>query len=194
MEKMIIQVQQTYSVSLCSSSAYNSANRRRCRQIGVRVSDGVKRGATISYANWLLFPRFPSLSTVSTTSRSSSNWMVRRRESSNDVESSPSSSRSSGRCVAASGSAPPPPVPPATEKVPSLSFSLRFLFDLIIFLLIPHGLVALLQQREVPELQTLLRRFWKVAAPYWSSSDKVQARILIEIGCVAVILPLVSVS
>ncbi|KAM1107635.1 hypothetical protein ACFX13_004455 [Malus domestica] len=165
MEKMIIQVQQTYSVSLCSSSAYNSANRRRCRQIGVRVSDGVKRGATISYANWLLFPRFPSLSTVSTTSRSSSNWMVRRRESSNDVESSPSSSRSSGRCVAASGSAPPPPVPPATEK-----------------------------QREVPELQTLLRRFWKVAAPYWSSSDKVQARILIEIGCVAMILPLVSVS
>ncbi|RXI09532.1 hypothetical protein DVH24_025089 [Malus domestica] len=151
MEKMIIQVQQTYSVSLCSSSAYNSANRRRCRQIGVRVSDGVKRGATISYANWLLFPRFPSLSTVSTTSRSSSNWMVRRRESSNDVESSPSSSRSSGRCVAASGSAPPPPVPPATEKVPSLSFSLRFLFDLIIFLLIPHGLVALLQQRENQE-------------------------------------------
>ncbi|KAM1350398.1 hypothetical protein ACFX2F_004356 [Malus domestica] len=152
MEKMIIQVQQSCSVSLCSSSAYNSADRRRCRQIGVRVSDGVERGATMSYANWLLFPRFPSLSTVSTTSRSSSNWMVRRRESSNDVESSPSSSRSSGRCVAASGSAPPQPVPPATEK-----------------------------QREVPELQTLLRRFWKVAAPYWSSSDKVQARIQLAV-------------
>ncbi|KAM1004162.1 hypothetical protein ACFX2C_004388 [Malus domestica] len=152
MEKMIIQVQQTYSVSLCSSSAYNSANCRRCRLIGVRVSDGVERGATMSYANWLLFPRFPSLSTVSTTSRSSSNWMMRRRESSNDVESSSSSSRSSGRCAAASGSAPPPPVPPDTEK-----------------------------QREVPELQTLLRRFWKVAAPYWSSSDKVQARIQLAV-------------
>ncbi|KAM1350399.1 hypothetical protein ACFX2F_004357 [Malus domestica] len=152
MEKMIIQVQQTYSVSLCSSSAYNSANSRRCRLIGVRVSDGVERGATMSYANWLLFPRFPSLSTVSTTSRSSSNWMMRRRESSNDVESSSSSSRSSGRCAAASGSAPPPPVPPDTEK-----------------------------QREVPELQTLLRRFWKVAAPYWSSSDKVQARVQLTV-------------
>ncbi|XP_070662805.1 ABC transporter D family member 2, chloroplastic-like isoform X2 [Malus domestica] len=151
MEKMIIQVQQTYSVSLCSSSAYNSANRRRCCLIGVRVSDGVERGATMSYANWLLFPRFPSLSTVSTTCRSSSNWMMRRRESSNDVESSSSSSRSSGRCAAASGSAPPPPVPPDTEK------------------------------REVPELQTLLRRFWKVAAPYWSSSDKVQARIQLAV-------------
>ncbi|KAL5540219.1 hypothetical protein UlMin_044165 [Ulmus minor] len=31
-------------------------------------------------------------------------------------------------------------------------------------------------QRKVPELQTLLRRLWKVAAPYWSSDDKVQAR------------------
>lgn len=32
------------------------------------------------------------------------------------------------------------------------------------------------QQREGSDLQTLLRRFWKVAAPYWSSDDKVQAR------------------
>ncbi|KAL5989915.1 Canalicular multispecific organic anion transporter 1 [Asimina triloba] len=31
-------------------------------------------------------------------------------------------------------------------------------------------------QRQGPDLQTLLRRFWKVAAPYWSSEDKVQAR------------------
>lgn len=28
-----------------------------------------------------------------------------------------------------------------------------------------------------PDLQTLFRRFWKVAAPYWSSDDKVQARL-----------------
>ncbi|KAJ4980573.1 hypothetical protein NE237_031410 [Protea cynaroides] len=32
-------------------------------------------------------------------------------------------------------------------------------------------------QRKVPDPQTLWRRFWKVAAPYWSSDDKVQARL-----------------
>ncbi|CAK7326010.1 unnamed protein product [Dovyalis caffra] len=32
-------------------------------------------------------------------------------------------------------------------------------------------------QRKVPELNTLFRRFWKVAAPYWFSEDKVQARL-----------------
>ncbi|CAI9087969.1 OLC1v1022188C1 [Oldenlandia corymbosa var. corymbosa] len=33
-------------------------------------------------------------------------------------------------------------------------------------------------QRKAPDLQTLGRRFWKVAAPYWySSDDKVQARL-----------------
>ncbi|OAY71006.1 ABC transporter D family member 2, chloroplastic [Ananas comosus] len=32
-------------------------------------------------------------------------------------------------------------------------------------------------KRVAPDLQTLLRRFWKVAAPYWSSEDKVQARL-----------------
>lgn len=31
--------------------------------------------------------------------------------------------------------------------------------------------------RKVPQLNTLLRRFWKVAAPYWYSDDKVQARL-----------------
>lgn len=151
MEKMIIQAQPTHSFSLCSSSAYNSANHR---QFGVRVSVGVERGPTPSYANWILFSRFPSLSTMSSTGRSS-NWMMRRRKRSHDVVSSPSSSRSSGR-AAASGSAPPPPVtpvPPAAEK-----------------------------QREVPELRTLLRRFWKVAAPYWSSDDKAQARM--QLGAV----------
>ncbi|XP_060208987.1 ABC transporter D family member 2, chloroplastic [Lycium barbarum] len=33
------------------------------------------------------------------------------------------------------------------------------------------------EQRKPPDLQTLTRRFWKVAAPYWSSDDKVQARL-----------------
>ncbi|XP_021673581.2 ABC transporter D family member 2, chloroplastic isoform X2 [Hevea brasiliensis] len=37
-------------------------------------------------------------------------------------------------------------------------------------------------QRKVPELQTLFRRFWKVAAPYWFSDDKVQARL--QLGAV----------
>ncbi|GLT67236.1 hypothetical protein SLA2020_395580 [Shorea laevis] len=31
--------------------------------------------------------------------------------------------------------------------------------------------------RKVPPINTLLRRFWKVAAPYWFSDDKVQARL-----------------
>ncbi|KAL0310821.1 UNVERIFIED_CONTAM: ABC transporter D family member 2, chloroplastic [Sesamum angustifolium] len=31
-------------------------------------------------------------------------------------------------------------------------------------------------QRKVPDVQTLLKRFWKVAAPYWFSDDKIQAR------------------
>ncbi|KDP37481.1 hypothetical protein JCGZ_06921 [Jatropha curcas] len=33
------------------------------------------------------------------------------------------------------------------------------------------------EERKVPELQTLFRRFWKVAAPYWFSDDKVKARL-----------------
>ncbi|KAM1234839.1 hypothetical protein ACFX2J_004379 [Malus domestica] len=37
------------------------------------------------------------------------------------------------------------------------------------------------KQREVPKLRPLLRRFWKVAAPYWSSDDKVQARIRLAV-------------
>ncbi|XP_077251029.1 ABC transporter family protein [Tasmannia lanceolata] len=32
-------------------------------------------------------------------------------------------------------------------------------------------------QRKGPDLETLFRRFWKVAAPYWSSEDKIQARM-----------------
>ncbi|XP_022856883.1 ABC transporter D family member 2, chloroplastic-like isoform X1 [Olea europaea var. sylvestris] len=30
--------------------------------------------------------------------------------------------------------------------------------------------------RKVPDVQTLVKRFWKVAAPYWFSDDKTQAR------------------
>ncbi|CAN1263038.1 ABC transporter D family member 2, chloroplastic [Linum perenne] len=32
-------------------------------------------------------------------------------------------------------------------------------------------------RRETPEIRTLFRRFWKVAAPYWFSEDKDQARL-----------------
>ncbi|XP_028553563.1 ABC transporter D family member 2, chloroplastic-like [Dendrobium catenatum] len=32
-------------------------------------------------------------------------------------------------------------------------------------------------QRAVPNIETLFRRFWKVASPYWSSEDKIQARL-----------------
>lgn len=32
-------------------------------------------------------------------------------------------------------------------------------------------------QRKPPDIPTLFRRFWKVAAPYWWSEDKVQARL-----------------
>ncbi|KAL0925165.1 hypothetical protein M5K25_003476 [Dendrobium thyrsiflorum] len=32
-------------------------------------------------------------------------------------------------------------------------------------------------QRAGPNLETLFRRFWKVASPYWSSEDKIQARL-----------------
>ena len=31
--------------------------------------------------------------------------------------------------------------------------------------------------RKAPDIPTLFRRFWKVAAPYWWSDDKVQARL-----------------
>ncbi|GLJ16799.1 hypothetical protein SUGI_0289400 [Cryptomeria japonica] len=33
------------------------------------------------------------------------------------------------------------------------------------------------KKREGSDLQTLINRFWKVAAPYWTSDDKVQARL-----------------
>lgn len=32
-------------------------------------------------------------------------------------------------------------------------------------------------KRKAPDIPTLFRRFWKVAAPYWWSDDKVQARL-----------------
>lgn len=33
------------------------------------------------------------------------------------------------------------------------------------------------EKRVASDVQTFLSRFWKVAAPYWSSDDKIQARL-----------------
>ncbi|KAF1866947.1 hypothetical protein Lal_00018333 [Lupinus albus] len=43
------------------------------------------------------------------------------------------------------------------------------------------------------DLQTLFRRFWKVAAPYWSSNDKVQARLQLA-GVFALTLATTGIS
>ncbi|KAK2422013.1 ABC transporter D family member [Trifolium repens] len=48
-------------------------------------------------------------------------------------------------------------------------------------------------QGENPDLQTLFRRFWKVAAPYWSSDDKVQARLQLA-GVFALTLATTGIS
>ena len=39
------------------------------------------------------------------------------------------------------------------------------------------SLLSCIKQRAGSDLQTILKRFWKVAAPYWSSDDKDQARL-----------------
>ncbi|KAK7243682.1 hypothetical protein RIF29_38492 [Crotalaria pallida] len=48
-------------------------------------------------------------------------------------------------------------------------------------------------QGNSPDLQTLFRRFWKVAAPYWSSDDKVQARLQLA-GVFALTLATTGIS
>ncbi|XP_054813499.1 ABC transporter D family member 2, chloroplastic, partial [Prosopis cineraria] len=49
------------------------------------------------------------------------------------------------------------------------------------------------QQNKDQDLQTLFRRFWKVAAPYWSSDDKVQARLQLA-GVFALTLATTGIS
>jgi hypothetical protein len=48
-------------------------------------------------------------------------------------------------------------------------------------------------KRVGSNLSTLLRRFWKVAAPYWSSEDKVQARLRL-VGLFALTLATTGIS
>ncbi|KAJ1399798.1 P-loop containing nucleoside triphosphate hydrolase, partial [Sesbania bispinosa] len=52
------------------------------------------------------------------------------------------------------------------------------------------GVVA---EGKNPDLQTLFRRFWKVAAPYWASDDKVQARLQLA-GVFALTLATTGIS
>ncbi|KAG0561406.1 hypothetical protein KC19_9G062500 [Ceratodon purpureus] len=49
------------------------------------------------------------------------------------------------------------------------------------------------QKRQGSDLPTLLRRFWKVAAPYWSSDDKVKARFWLA-GVFALTLATTGIS
>ncbi|TKY49481.1 ABC transporter D family member 2 [Spatholobus suberectus] len=53
------------------------------------------------------------------------------------------------------------------------------------------GVVA--AQGVSPDLQTLFRRFWKVAAPYWTSDDKVPARLQLA-GVFALTLATTGIS
>lgn len=53
------------------------------------------------------------------------------------------------------------------------------------------GVVA--AQGQSPDLKTLFRRFWKVAAPYWSSDDKVPARLQLA-GVFALTLATTGIS
>lgn len=48
-------------------------------------------------------------------------------------------------------------------------------------------------QGESPDLQTLFRRFWKVAAPYWTSDDKGPARLQLA-GVFALTLATTGIS
>ncbi|KAE9621521.1 hypothetical protein Lal_00032692 [Lupinus albus] len=52
------------------------------------------------------------------------------------------------------------------------------------------GVVA---EGKNPDLRTLFRRFWKVAAPYWTSDDKVQARLRLA-GVFALTLATTGIS
>ncbi|KAI3967265.1 hypothetical protein MKW92_027668 [Papaver armeniacum] len=60
-----------------------------------------------------------------------------------------------------SSSSPPPPLDNSTTTLPPS----------------PQKEEDDVLQRQGPDLQTLFKRFWKVASPYWFSDDKVEARI-----------------
>jgi len=53
--------------------------------------------------------------------------------------------------------------------------------------------IVVAAEGDSPDLQTLFRRFWKVAAPYWTSDDKVQARLQLA-GVFALTLATTGIS
>ncbi|XP_016477198.1 ABC transporter D family member 2, chloroplastic [Nicotiana tabacum] len=57
------------------------------------------------------------------------------------------------------------------------SFTARRRLSLAAAATTPPGPASQDEQRKPPDLQTLTGRFWKIAVPYWSSDDKVQARL-----------------
>ncbi|XP_061350189.1 ABC transporter D family member 2, chloroplastic isoform X2 [Gastrolobium bilobum] len=83
--------------------------------------------------------------------------------------------RNWNRFSSSSSSTAPAPLPPDPDK------QVREESD---------GVVA---QGKSPDLKTLFRRFWKVAAPYWSSDDKVQARLQLA-GVFALTLATTGIS
>ncbi|KAK9266559.1 hypothetical protein L1049_021492 [Liquidambar formosana] len=110
----------------------------------------------------------------------------RRRRSDNDTstflcasnDDKPNSTSSTAAAVSDSSFSSPLP-PPLPDKV-SFIFSIFFFSSFFSSVEVEKLFVFFFfldAQRKGPDLPTLLRRFWKVAAPYWSSDDKVQARL-----------------
>ncbi|CAL0310851.1 unnamed protein product [Lupinus luteus] len=58
---------------------------------------------------------------------------------------------------------------------------------------VEEGSDGVVAQGKNPDLRTLFRRFWKVAAPYWTSDDKVQARLRLA-GVFALTLATTGIS
>ncbi|BAT93094.1 hypothetical protein LR48_Vigan05g040100 [Vigna angularis] len=87
--------------------------------------------------------------------------------------------RNWGKCSSSSSAPSQAPLPPDPDKEYKLVEEES------------DGIVA--AQGESPDLQTLFRRFWKVAAPYWTSDDKVQARLQLA-GVFALTLATTGIS
>lgn len=88
-------------------------------------------------------------------------------------------------CRTSTASPPSPPQPDSPEppkQVLKYCISVSLIKITILFNMISYKLRVCIQssdeQRKGSDLQTLARRFWKVAAPYWySDDDKKQARL-----------------
>lgn len=85
---------------------------------------------------------------------------------------------SSSAAVTASSPSSPPPQP---EKVSFIFYFFLWCCSCFLALFNLDGFLSQEEEddvkRKAPDIPTLFRRFWKVAAPYWWSDDKVQARL-----------------